>query len=280
MTTKSFLRCRCSFLVLVLACLARFDLSSASSNNYNVYNYDTTTPQFTPDGRLLQVEYACSAAELSNPVVALQFQNDTLVVVALRTSNTQSRIVPLDNNICIAMSGVLADSVALLQVVLKRSSQQLQRYKKSLTLFQVAAAIADACQRHAFGGGIRPYGSTMLVCGFVGEKAVLYQTDPSGGIQEAPVASANAMRQIRWIVGGNSAAQRQLRKRLASNLSRQRKQEEASIVDSIAVVARTLIKETQQNAKEQPSVEVVVLSSTLGAHRLDKDQLDAVLKRM
>ena len=83
-----------------------------------------TTPQFTPDGRLLQVEYASAASDLSSPLVALQLNNNTLVLIALKKSNTQNRIAVLqDNKVCVAMSGVLADSVALLQFVLKESSK-------------------------------------------------------------------------------------------------------------------------------------------------------------
>ena len=274
---------RCSFLFLFLSLFVHIDLGHANNNNYNVYNYDMATPQFTPDGRLLQVEYASTAAELSSPVVAFQHNKETLVLIALRTSNTQSRIVQLDNDICIAMSGVLADSIALLQVVMKRTAQHMQQYKKPLSLFHVASAVADACQRHSFGGGIRPYGSTMLICGFTGgSKATLYQTDPAGSIHEAPmeISDDSSTSQIRWIVGGSGSTQRQLRKRLASSLSRQRKRDKASIIDSISIVARALIKEGQENSTVPPSLEVMVLSSTLGCHRLTSEQLNAIQKRI
>ena len=36
----------------------------SSNPPYNAYNYDLSTPQFTPDGRLMQVEYASRAPEL------------------------------------------------------------------------------------------------------------------------------------------------------------------------------------------------------------------------
>lgn len=61
--------------LLHLLCLALVSSasSSGSRSRYAAYDYDLTTPQYTPDGRLLQVEYAlnaCRRAE-SNPIVSV-----------------------------------------------------------------------------------------------------------------------------------------------------------------------------------------------------------------
>mmetsp|Transcript_724 Transcript_724/g.1126 ORF Transcript_724/g.1126 Transcript_724/m.1126 type:complete len:85 (-) Transcript_724:100-354(-) len=37
------------------------------TSSYNVYNYDLTTPLFTPDGLLKQVEYAAAAPTHQQP---------------------------------------------------------------------------------------------------------------------------------------------------------------------------------------------------------------------
>ena len=248
-----------------------------------------TTPQFTPDGRLLQVEYASAASDLSSPLVALQLNNNTLVLIALKKSNTQNRIAVLqDKKVCVAMSGVLADSVALLQFVLKESSKHFLRCKKELSLLQIATTIANACQLHSFGGGIRPYGCSMLVCGFVGEQNTIYQTDPSGAIIEA-TPSSDSMNQLRWLVGGSQSLRLLLRKRIDQELDRQRNNEKASISDMIATVSRILMKETKKQAKgdksasssdeTQTAFEVVILSPSLGCHRLTEDQLTAIMDK-
>ena len=113
-----------------------FASAKTDFSNYNAYNYDMATPQFTPDGKLLQVEYASAATDLSSPLVALQTRNNTLVLIALKKSNTQNRIALLQDNICVAMSGVLADSLALLQFVLKEASKNFLRCKKELSILK------------------------------------------------------------------------------------------------------------------------------------------------
>ena len=250
-----------SILLIVVALLYSVPLvsSSSSRNNYNVYNYDQTTPQFTPDGRLLQVEYASSAADSSPPIVVVEFSSHrsassstitknasgddyhteekeassssypctVLITIPKQPMSLQNRIIIIDNSdssdpssgslqrnprhpsFCLAMSGILADSLALLQAGMKVASEYSLQYQDSFGMESLARALADECQSRVFAGGLRPYGSTLLLCGYDdraiadnqtylnkkedGRKfdgmrqehkleSLIYQTDPSGGI--------------------------------------------------------------------------------------------------
>jgi len=239
--------------------------SSSNRNNYNVYNYDQTTPQFTPDGRLLQVEYASSAADSSPPIVVIEFSSPrstssskstknvvdedldyegneesssllypctVLITVRKQPSSLQNRLIIIKSkesidpsnislqrssrhpSFCLAMSGILSDSLALLQAGMKVAAEHSLQYQDSFGMGSLARALADECQSRVFAGGLRPYGCTLLLCGYndrvVPEnqtylerkgdtrgrgkidimrrrhlvESSIYQTDPSGGILE------------------------------------------------------------------------------------------------
>jgi 20S proteasome alpha/beta subunit len=269
--------------------------SEAISNDYNAYNYDLTTPQFTPDGSLLQVEYASAAADRSSPLVAVAV-NDTLVLITLTANSTaQNRLIIWNDKIVIAPSGVLADSVALLQVLGKEATKYFQTYRtKLVSVHQVAQCLSNACQTHAFGGGIRPYGSTILVCGIPAGTPTsidMVATDPSGAIlyskEQKEHLSSSSSAFVRWIVGGGSSSQRQLRKQVEQALQAQTKANRpSSLSDVILSTSKCLLQQEKNHGKKpkrdpkELGLEVVLVSPALGIHRLTQEQAHVIWEQI
>lgn len=247
-----------SFGIAVLAWL----LCTVTSSSYNAYNYDLTTPMFTPDGRLLQVEYACRAASHSSPLVVLKRDEDTIIMVTKSSNRGQDRLVVFGESV-ICMSGVLSDSLTLLRNVQQESENRLRAYGTTLSSQQIATILGDACQLHAFGMGMRPYGSTMIVCG----SSSVWQTDPSGAVKriDDPVV----------VVGGTDAMQAKLRKDVSVNDSK-------NLPETLRTMAKVLLEnvgnDKDESKRRNEWLEVAVLSPLHGVYCLTDTQVQSLIQ--
>uniref|UniRef100_A0A7S3L343 Proteasome alpha-type subunits domain-containing protein n=1 Tax=Amphora coffeiformis TaxID=265554 RepID=A0A7S3L343_9STRA len=168
---------------LVLTLLIGWTTVAVSSSNYSPYQYDHTTPCFTPDGRLLQVEYAAKAVDdFAAPLVIVPLNETVRAIVALSPQKSLlERLVVLssaEKSLIVAISGVLPDGMALLQDVQDYFRQQ-QRLGISASARSCAMYAAGLCHQHAMGGGIRPYGARLTII----EDDTAWVTDPSGTLQ-------------------------------------------------------------------------------------------------
>lgn len=272
---------------LLVSSLCAF--SNAAASNYNSYQYDTTGAQFTPDGRLLQVEYASAAADHSSPVIVVPMDADLCLVCTTHRPDVYTErllVVPTGSlalttgqtrehpPVVVALSGILADNMALLEAVQEKRLEQIQLYGTHLSAQQVAQAIADECQKKAFGGGIRPFGATLLVCGMDG----MYQTDPSGAILETSyktlLQEGNSRQSV--VVGGSANSVRSLKRRIGSVPTehdiRQRIKEVLSVVRS---EQKNRIME-----KEEMELEAVLISKSRGVLKLTAKQIEDLGKEL
>lgn len=249
------------FLVFILA------LSSNSSvtgnSNYHPYLYDQTHAQFTPDGRLLQVEYASLAATHSAPCLIWRIsgQEITLVMTPKFSSSplSQNRLISLhDSDVVLCLSGVLSDSLALLRKVQEVQNEFFELYgAKTFSVATAAQAIAQQCVNPAIGGGIRPYGSTIVLCDPSGN---IIQTDPSGSIL--------TIDKDVHIVGGKGS------------IKFPHYDTSISLAEALEKGAACLLKAIDSTDKTDFWLEAIVLSKEKGIYRLSDSQIGTLLKRI
>ena len=170
-------------LFCIVSALLGWTTPTSASSNYSPYQYDHTTPCFTPDGRLLQVEYAAKAVDdFAAPLLIIPLNKTVHAVVALSPEKSLlERLVVLsstEKSLLVAISGVLPDGMALLQSVQDYFRQQ-QRVGISPSARSCAMYAAGLCHQHAMGGGIRPYGARLTIMG----DGMGWVTDPSGTLQ-------------------------------------------------------------------------------------------------
>ncbi len=153
--------------------------------------YDRAITVFSPDGRLFQVEYAREAVKRGATTLGIVYKDGVLFAVKKRAQkiiNPGEKIVEIDDHIMVTTAGLVADARVLIDSARVKAQQNRLIYDYPISVYKLTKYIADKQQLYTQYGGVRPYGVSFLVGGYV-DKAGLYETDPSGIIIECKARS-------------------------------------------------------------------------------------------
>ena len=151
--------------------------------------YDRTIVVFSPDGRLLQVEYARQAVKKGNTALGIKTK-DAVVLGAIKTiaelgeSETYKKVYEIDEHIGVATSGLLADARDIIENARVRAQINKVTYGVGASVQKITNFIADRKHVVTQYAGVRPYGVGFLIGGIDDKGTTLNETDPSGTIME------------------------------------------------------------------------------------------------
>ncbi|NHW89255.1 MAG: archaeal proteasome endopeptidase complex subunit alpha [Archaeoglobales archaeon] len=163
--------------------------------------YDRAITVFSPDGRLFQVEYAREAVKRGATAIGIKTKEGVILVADKRVgsrlleADTIEKIYKIDEHICAATSGLVADARVLVERA--RIEAQINRltYEEPITVKELAKRICDFKQQFTQFGGVRPFGVSLLIAG-VDFVPKLYETDPSGALLEYKATAIGMGRNI------------------------------------------------------------------------------------
>ena len=150
--------------------------------------YDRAITVFSPDGRLFQVEYAREAVKRGTTTVGVKFKDGVVLIVDKRLSSkliepkSIEKIFKIDSHIGCATSGLVADARALVDRARIECQVNAFNYSEDLAVESLVKKICDFKQSYTQYGGVRPFGTAMLVAGIDAAGPHLYETDPSGAM--------------------------------------------------------------------------------------------------
>lgn len=151
------------------------------------YRYDAGTTTFSPDGRILQVEYAIQSINQAGTAIGVQFSNG--VVLAAEKKNTgrlvdylfPEKMAKLDEHIITALAGMTSDANNLVDYMRSVAQSYLRTYDDPIPVEQLVRYVCDKKHSYTQYGGLRPFGVSFLIAGYDRHKGCqLYLTDPSG----------------------------------------------------------------------------------------------------
>lgn len=148
--------------------------------------YDRSVGMFSPDGLLLQVEYAEKAVKLGSSVTALLtkegivFIGDRKIKSKLLVKDSFKKVFSVDNHIAVAGAGVMSDGRRLIEQAQVYAQEKRAKLDSEIDVLSLVKDIANIQQYYSQAGGLRPFGVSLLVGGIQDSEPVLFQTTPAG----------------------------------------------------------------------------------------------------
>ena len=148
--------------------------------------YDRAVSIFSPDGYLLQVEYAEKAVNLGATSMAITYEGgivficDRKIKSKLLVKESFRKIFEVDDTIAVCGSGVMSDGRRLIEQAQDYAKENRTQFEEQVDVLSVVKDIANIQQYYSQSGGIRPFGVCLLFGAIEDNEPKLYQTTPSG----------------------------------------------------------------------------------------------------
>ncbi|MBU0760208.1 MAG: archaeal proteasome endopeptidase complex subunit alpha [Nanoarchaeota archaeon] len=157
-----------------------------SEMQHQVMGYDRAATMFSPDGHLLQAEYAEKTVRLGSASIGLLCKDGVVIIADKRVRDklispeSAHKIFEIDSHILATAAGILADARVLIDQAQVLAQQNRVTYGSPAEPITIIRMIADRKQFFTQYGGARPYGVSLMLCGVNKGKSYLYASDVIG----------------------------------------------------------------------------------------------------
>lgn len=149
--------------------------------------YDLSASQFSPDGRVFQVEYAQKAVENSGTVLGLRCKDgvvlavEKLVTSKLYEAGANRRVFNIDKHIGMAVCGLISDARQLVENARSTAARWRSEYGSPIPIKILNDRLSLYIHAYTLYSSVRPFGASVILSSYSEhEGAKLYMIDPSG----------------------------------------------------------------------------------------------------
>lgn len=153
---------------------------------HQLMGYDRAITMFSPDGRLLQVEYAKKTVRQGSTAIGMTCSDGILLVTdkrivdSLVVPESVEKIFQVDDHIAATASGILSDARVLIERAQLKAQQHRVTFDSPIDTISIVKDICDLKQICTQSGGLRPFGVSILIAGIDDSTPKLFETDPTG----------------------------------------------------------------------------------------------------
>lgn len=152
--------------------------------------YDRSSIMYSPDGRIIQTEYAREAMRKGSIAIALRSKTAVVLggkLLAIDLDFPNSKISKIGTNISTIFSGFAADGRALISRARVETAVHRMTYDEDIDVKQLSTRLADYNHMFTQQGGLRPLGIGLLIAGVdeFDNQPRVYFLNPGGGLTES-----------------------------------------------------------------------------------------------
>lgn len=149
--------------------------------------YDLSASQFSPDGRVFQIDYAGKAVEQSGTLIGLRGKNGVVLAVekivrsSLYEDDAGGRIYSIDKHIGMAIAGLLADGRHIVETARKEAINYKQQFNRPIPLKILNERISNYIHAYTLYSAVRPFGVSIILAAYSpATGSEMYMIEPSG----------------------------------------------------------------------------------------------------
>ena len=236
----------------------------------------------------------------------------------------QSRIISIplnEKNTCsigIGLTGIVADNISLLQEI----KSQISSFTKWYGMYSpynhnnnhnddnddsdlyisienavntIGNSIGKECQKCSFGGGIRPYGSSIVICGIdeKNDNVSIVVTYPSGNVVTMKPKS-NKQKLSAFVIGGEDRIKNDIYKKISAD--KKDYEDDMTLTNVLRMIVNALLSSSLSNDNDNDdtiitkedvikkscydSFEIAVLTKSNGMYRLQDSHIEKIIKSL
>jgi proteasome alpha subunit len=239
----------------------------AIPQNLGNLGYDRAITVFSPDGRLLQVEYARKTVSQGTTAMGVACSDGVVLVADKRIIDpliipqSVEKVFQIDGHIGATMSGLISDG----RILVERAQEDAQRHKivygEPIDVLSMVKEVCNLKQYYTQYAGIRPFGVSLLIAG-IDEEPKLYGTEPSG-----------IYFQYKATAIGEGAA-------VANKFLTQNYKEKITVDDAIVLCLKALKKVLLTKFDKDRIEAAVIPKSTKTYQKVSEDKMAGYLKKI
>jgi len=153
---------------------------------HQAMGYDRTATMFSPEGHLLQVEYAEKTVRLGSSSLGMVCTDGAFILADKRVEDglivpsSANKIYEIDAHLISSVAGIISDARVLIERAQIISQQHRLTYDSPIEPELVIKEISNIKQQFSQYGGARPFGVSLMVAGLNRGNPELYSSDVTG----------------------------------------------------------------------------------------------------